>query len=79
MLDYKKINEQNNIVEYEFYIEGDSSDIGHVSFDKESGIGSLHEENPSFSQKRYGNKLIDSLEQQYANGSIKDTGTVMWY
>lgn len=79
MLDYKKINEQNNMVEYEFYIEGDSSDIGHVSFDKAEGTGYLSDENPSFSQKRYGNKLIDSLEQQYANGSIKDTGTVMWY
>ena len=79
MLDYKKINEQNNIVEYEFYIEGDKSDIGHVSFNKTEGTGYLSDENPSFSQKRYGNKLIDSLEQQYANGHIEDTGFTMWY
>lgn len=79
MLDYRKVTESNGIAEYEFYIEGNNAEIGHVSFDKTSGAGYLIDENPTFRQKRYGAKLLNSLEQQNANEHTEDIGTEMWY
>ncbi len=80
MLDYKLTKDTPDQAEYEFYVEGDKGQVGHVILDKETGVCQLLEEDPTYEQKRYGGKLMSSIERQLReNSAVRESGTVMWY
>ncbi len=79
MLDYKKTATDGRSVEYEYAIEGDRGKVGHVSIDTETGTARMTDHEGSLEFARYASKLMAELEERNTSGSLKDSGTVMWY
>ncbi|HIS39948.1 MAG TPA: hypothetical protein IAC12_03785 [Candidatus Aphodovivens avistercoris] len=79
MLDYRKTGANGTVAEYEYAIEGNWSDAGHVLIDAKTGKAEMADRGGSIRHARYASKLISELEYRAASGSIPDSGTVMWY
>lgn len=79
MLDYQKTSESDEAVEYAYFIEGDREKAGSVSIDKTTGEAHMVDNESSIRHVRYASKLMAALERMHENGSLKDSGTIMWY
>lgn len=79
MLDYQKTSENGETVEYAYFIEGDRENTGSVSIDKATGEARMTDNENSIRHMRYASKLMTALESMHESGSLKDSGTIMWY
>lgn len=79
MLDYRKTATDGTTVEYEYAIEGSRDKVGHVSLDTRTGDASMTDHEGSLEYARYASKLMADLEEQSANGILREAGTIMWY
>lgn len=79
MFDYRKIEETDTTVEYEYSIEGDPNNTGRIRLDVSTGNGYPINHTDSINHIRYASKLISYLEKCISSGSIPESGTYMWY
>lgn len=72
MLTYKRIFNENGIMRYEFYPEGDTSVAGIVEFDR-AGEPKLLQDSPRDVKGYFATHAL------YGIDTSKESGTVAWY
>ena len=79
MLDYVERHTIGCMKSYDYFVEGDRSMSGEVLLDQSSGVCKVVELAPNDSFSRYANHLANALERYCSSGTLKTSGTIMWY
>lgn len=79
MLDFRKKSESKSLLTYSYFVECNEIDFGVVSINTETGETTIESLAPSDKFKRYAFHLMRRLEKDYAQGTLTDDGSVVWY
>ena len=79
MLDYIENSSTDKSKGFTYYVEGDRTNSGRVLLDLISGECVVDVLADNDRHSRYANHLADALERYFINGSLKPSGTLMWY
>lgn len=80
MLDYRKTGGDSDYPVYEYLIEGKQDESGKIVFDRNAMDGKMLDHPESVKYQRYASKLIGHLDRQMREtGSLRESGTYMWY
>ena len=78
MLKFALIEERENKVFYEYYPEG-GSESGIVSFNKQTGDGSIETVADNDKHQRYAMKALKRIREMASNKSFEKEGMIAWY
>lgn len=79
MLKYKKVLETNSLVQYEYYPEGDTRNMGLVAISKKTGEITIIELSLKDSMKMYAMKIANKLRAFQKSSEYKENGIIAWY
>lgn len=80
MLDYRRVGGTDRAPEYEYLIEGNAAKAGRISFDMDSVDGKMLDHDAEVEHQLCASKLIAHLAHQArAAGTLRGSGTYMWY
>ena len=79
MLSYELAYKDDTRVDYSYFIEGDRSKCGLVSFSFETGEPSIVKQAQDDRFNRYAFHLMSRLQEFFENGTFRKTGIVAWH